>query len=62
MRNNYHLERAAILATLHHMVSVAHLTIEDRPAITHAITNYARGIAFTDALHHASYQNCDRKI
>jgi predicted nucleic-acid-binding protein len=58
MRNIYHLERAAILATLHHMVSLAHLTIEDRPAITQAITNYARGIAFADALHHASYDHC----
>lgn len=58
MRNTYHLERAAILATLHHMVRLAHLTIEDRPAVTKAVTNYTLGISFADALHHASYSHC----
>lgn len=58
MRNIYNLEHAAILAALQHMLGLPHVTIEDRPSLIQALTNYASGIAFSDALHHASYCHC----
>jgi predicted nucleic-acid-binding protein len=58
MRKHYKMNRTTIVATFHHMMSLANLTIEDRPAFAQALTNYNRGIAFADALHHASYNLC----
>lgn len=58
MRANYNMKRPVIVIVFRHMLSLTHLTVEDRPAFTQALTNYERGIAFADALHHASYRNC----
>ncbi|MES2162462.1 MAG: type II toxin-antitoxin system VapC family toxin [Pseudomonadota bacterium] len=59
MRANYRLKRPMIIIVFRHMLSLPHMTVEDRPAFTQALANYERGIAFADALHHASYQGCD---
>lgn len=59
MRANYNLQRPVIITVFHHMLGLTHVTIEDRPAFTQVLANYERGISFADALHHASYQDCD---
>ncbi|XGA69677.1 type II toxin-antitoxin system VapC family toxin [Duganella sp. BuS-21] len=59
MRGRYGMRRTAIIAVFQHMLSLAHVTFEHRPVLTQALANYQRGISFTDALHHASYINCD---
>ncbi|WP_332853162.1 type II toxin-antitoxin system VapC family toxin [Duganella sp. S19_KUP01_CR8] len=59
MRASYSLKRPAIIIVFRHMLSLPHMTVEDRPSFTQALANYERGIAFADALHHASYQSCD---
>ncbi len=33
--------------------------IEDRTAVSEAVSNYAHGLAFADALHHASYAKAE---
>lgn len=58
MRRHYKMKRSAILAIFQHVQSLPNLTIEDRPAFAQALTNYKRGIAFADAIHHASYTVC----
>ena len=37
-----------------HLLSMAHVDIEDRPAVESAVGNLRRGLDFADALHHAS--------
>jgi predicted nucleic-acid-binding protein len=59
MRRHYKMKRAAILAIFQHVQSLPNLTIEDRPSFTQALANYKLGIAFADALHHASYTICN---
>lgn len=59
MRANYNMKSPAISIVFRHMLSLTHVTVEDRTALTQALLNYERGIAFADALHHASYQDCD---
>ena len=58
MRRHYKINRATIIATFQHMLNLTNLMIEDRPSFTLALTNYKHGLAFADALHHASYQSC----
>jgi len=58
MRRHYRIKRTTIIATFQHMLNLTNLTIEDRPVFMRALTNYRRGLAFADALHHANYQAC----
>jgi len=55
MRAHYNMKNPVIIIVFLHMLSLPHVTVEDRPAFTQALANYERGIAFADALHHASY-------
>lgn len=59
MRANYNMKRPVIIIVFRHMLSLHHVTVEDRPAFPQALANYERGLAFADSLHHASYQHCD---
>lgn len=59
MRGRYNMKRATIIAAFQHMLSLTHVTIEDRLTFAKALANYQLGIAFTDSLHHASYTQCD---
>lgn len=59
MLNTYQLKRMEIIAAFQHMLSLRHVTIEDRTAFAKALLNYQRGLSFADALHHASYIQCD---
>jgi predicted nucleic-acid-binding protein len=54
MRANYNMKGPFIIIVFRHMLSLPHVRIEDCRAFTQAMTNYERGIAFADALHHAS--------
>ncbi|MYM30464.1 PIN domain-containing protein [Duganella sp. CY15W] len=62
MRGRYNMSPAMIIAVYQHMLSLTHLAIEDRLALTQALANYQLGIAFTDALHHASYRTYDSMV
>ena len=59
MRGYYHHERAQFIAVLQHLLSRPNVRIEDSPTIIQALNNHRSGIAFADALHHATYRTCD---
>ena len=58
MRGYYEFERAAILKVFRHLFALPHITIEDRLTAEQALANYASGLDFADALHHAAYRLC----
>ena len=59
MRGYYGFSADQTLSVLRHLLDLSHVTIEDRPAITRALLHCETGIDLADALHHASYQNCE---
>jgi predicted nucleic-acid-binding protein len=58
MRGYYEFERKQIAQAMQHLLSLTHVTIEDRDAVQHAMDSYLAGLDFADALHHASYRAC----
>jgi len=59
MRGYYGFERSSILKVFRHLFSLAHVTIEDEMVAEQALANYASGLDFADALHHAAYRQCE---
>lgn len=59
MRGYYEFEPEAIRAVCAHLLSLTHIQIEDRPQIETALSHYAAGLDFADALHHATYAGCE---
>jgi predicted nucleic-acid-binding protein len=55
----YGFAQAEVVSVLRHLLEQAHITVEDRDAVAHALSNCEAGIDFADALHHASYRSCD---
>jgi len=62
MRGYYHFTTEEILAVFQHLLSLGNVTLEDRATLEKAIANFGLGFDFADALHHASYQNCERVV
>lgn len=58
MRGYYRFEPQQVAAVLRHLLSLPQVTIEDREAVALAVSASDAGLAFTDALHHASYRDC----
>ncbi len=58
MRGYYEFERKQIAQAIQHLLSLTHVTIEDRDTVQHAMDSYLAGLDFADALHHASYRAC----
>jgi len=40
------------------MLSLEHVSLEDRDGIQQAVANFELGLDFADALHQASYKDC----
>lgn len=59
MRGYYEFERASILKVFRHLFALPHVMIEDQLVAEQALTNYASGLDFADALHHAAYRQCE---
>jgi predicted nucleic-acid-binding protein len=59
LRGYYQYERAGIANVLAHCAALPNAAIEDDTAVNRAIAAYADGFDFADALHHASYVNCE---
>ena len=60
LRGYYGFEPAEVAAVLGHLLSMAHVAVEDRAAVERALQNLQAGLDFADALHHASYGACER--
>jgi len=59
MRGYYHFRPVQIEAVLRHLLSLPHIHVEDRGIVKQAMSNYAEGLDFADALHHAAYAQCE---
>ncbi|HTY49592.1 MAG TPA: type II toxin-antitoxin system VapC family toxin [Steroidobacteraceae bacterium] len=59
LRGFYRYRRAEVGRVLRHLAAQPHIAVEDRSAVERALDNYAAGFDFADALHHASYADCD---
>ena len=58
MRGYYGFAPADAASVLRHLLSLPHVTIEDRSTVEQAASNSEAGLDFADALHHASYRSC----
>ena len=58
LRGRYGLAPRQTQQVLAHLLSLAHVEIEDKVAVQAATNALAQGFDFADALHHASYRNC----
>ncbi len=59
MRGYYHFEAAEIATVFKHLLTLPQVTLEDRDAVEQAIASFEQGLDFADALHHASYRDCE---
>ncbi len=59
MRGYYGFTAAEIASVLNHLLALPHATVEDRDAVRQALAHHAAGLDLADALHHASYRDCD---
>jgi len=58
MRGYYQFSFSDVGAVFQHLLSLNHITVEDRASIQQAVANFELGFDFADALHHASYKGC----
>ncbi|WP_293374246.1 type II toxin-antitoxin system VapC family toxin [Nevskia sp.] len=58
MRGHYEFSPAQIQPVLRHLLAQPHIAIEDRANVERALAHYTKGLDFADALHHASYGDC----
>ncbi len=59
MRGYYKFSAAQIAGVMKHLLALPHVTIEDRAGIVQALSHREAGLELADALHHASYRDCD---
>ena len=59
MRGYYGFSAAEIASALSHLLALPHVSVEDRDAVRQALAHHAAGLDLADALHHASYRDCD---
>ena len=60
LRGYYGFDRAQVSSALGHLMTLSHITVEDRSVVQRALQNLEAGLDFADALHHASYVGCSR--
>ncbi len=58
MRGYYQFTSSDVGAVFQHLLSLEHVTLEDRESINQAIAIFELGFDFADALHHTSYIDC----
>jgi predicted nucleic-acid-binding protein len=59
LRGYYVLPAGEVARVIRHLLALPHVRVEDRSAVESAVALMARGLDFADALHHASYRDCD---
>lgn len=58
MRGYYGFSGAEFSAAVGHLLSLAHVVIEDAEGIEQALSHLSAGLDFADALHLVSYRQC----
>lgn len=59
MRGYYGFSATEIVSVLNHLLALSHVSIEDRDTVRQALARCAAGLDLADALHHASYRDCE---
>ena len=59
MRGYYKFSTEQISRVMNHLLTLPQVTIEDRKSIAQALSHCQAGLELADALHHASYRDCD---
>lgn len=59
MRGYYQFSSSEVGTVFQHLLSLDHLILEDRVSVQQAIADFELGFYFSDALHHASYKDCE---
>ena len=59
MRGYYGFSSRQVFSVFEHLVSLTHVTLEDRDSVIQALSNSAEGLDFADALHLSSYKRCN---
>lgn len=59
MRGYYEFSTAEIGGVMNHLLALPQVTVEDRESIVQALSHCEAGLELADALHHASYRDCD---
>jgi predicted nucleic-acid-binding protein len=59
LRGYYKTPPAEVEAVYAHLLSLPNVEVEDRPAVELAVAALTQGFDFADALHHASYRQCN---
>jgi predicted nucleic-acid-binding protein len=59
LRGYYALPPVEVMRVLQHLLTLPHVQVEDRAGVASATALMAQGLDFADALHHASYRDCD---
>jgi len=62
MRGYYEFSASDVLQSMHHLLALPHVTIEDRESVMQALSHCSAGLDFADALHLASYRSCQRML
>jgi len=62
LRGYYHFNATEISSVFKHLLSSSHITIEKRSTVQKALAHVENGFYFADALHHASYKECDQVV
>lgn len=59
LRGAYKLNKSAILNVIENLLSIRNINFERHSDIELALTYYAKGVDFSDALHHCISTNCN---
>jgi predicted nucleic-acid-binding protein len=59
MRGYYEFSSRETSQAMNHLLSLPHISIEDRESVVHALSHCDAGLDFADAMHHASYRSCE---
>lgn len=60
MRGYYGFQQEEVAAVFRHLLTLPHVSFENRETLEHALSQSDAGLEFADALHHASYRGCER--
>jgi predicted nucleic-acid-binding protein len=60
LRSFYEFERSDFMRVVEHLAGLPNVTLEDEPRIIQALSRYAEGLDFADALHWAGCRHCER--
>ena len=62
MRGFYELPATEFCRAVEHLLGMAHVTVERWEAVSDALVQHRRGLAFADALHWACSASCQRLV